>query len=734
MALLPGISLDWGRPRLVCGLPHIQRKLAMAKFIVRRLLTMLLTMLIVSIIVFAVTELAPGNVVRNILGAFATPEQEESFRAQLGLDQPPYIRYLNWLIGSDWRAERQVGIPLRRIKKAGTEFYEWWAVEPGGPPIRWKLEGEDLIALRLQPEGTVEESIDNERWQISDPAAEAARLRTCREELLQNTALTEAERETILEQLDCIVAILDREDQSQKALAAALAKPEAVLDALIKVDISKVRGAFAKAADELANDELYQAIMMFDGLSDPAIVGEQESVLKSMARRLGKAADTLEEASPTLAATVREAGEKLDAGDITGSRETLERAVPALQGLLGPFVAFIDALKAKDYQQATSAIRDLADPAKTPLDATRLAIMPKRLRNAGQQLEDVDADVGTALQEASESLEEGNTAIARESISQAADRLDEVVRTMTVAEAAKKVGVIRSFWGVDTHNHAVLWEKGTGQTYWMRSKAAGWWVEKSGGPKEYIPLQKGMLRGDPGESVMSGRAVLDTLLRRLQNSIILAAIAFVIVMPLALVLGLLAGLNEGKPLDRILSVGGLATTATPNFATGIFLILIFAIWLKLLPGATVFVSERAIFENPKMLILPVLTLTLIELGYVLRITRASMVEVMNAPYIRTAFLKGLPYWRIVSKHALRNALMAPITVIMLHVNWLMGGIVVVEAIFGFPGLGRFLLDAALYKDVFAIEAGAMVMVMLAVGTQLVADIIYTFLNPRIRYA
>jgi peptide/nickel transport system permease protein len=135
-----------------------------------------------------------------------------------------------------------------------------------------------------------------------------------------------------------------------------------------------------------------------------------------------------------------------------------------------------------------------------------------------------------------------------------------------------------------------------------------------------------------------------------------------------------------------------------------------------------------------MLILPVLTLTLIELGSVLRITRASMVEVMKAGYIRTAFLKGLPYWRIVFKHAVRNALMAPITVIMLHVNWLMGGIVVVEFVFGYPGLGTYLLTSALYKDVFAIEAGAMVMVVLAVSTQLVADIIYTFLNPRIRYA
>ena len=135
-----------------------------------------------------------------------------------------------------------------------------------------------------------------------------------------------------------------------------------------------------------------------------------------------------------------------------------------------------------------------------------------------------------------------------------------------------------------------------------------------------------------------------------------------------------------------------------------------------------------------MLILPVATLTLVELGYVTRMTRASMIEVMNAPYIRTAYLKGLPYRRIVLKHAVRNALMAPITVIMLHVNWLIGGIVVVESVFGYPGLGLYLLDSALFKDINAIEAGALVMVALAVSTQLIADIIYTFLNPRIRFS
>ena len=230
----------------------------------------------------------------------------------------------------------------------------------------------------------------------------------------------------------------------------------------------------------------------------------------------------------------------------------------------------------------------------------------------------------------------------------------------------------------------------------------------------------------------TGRPVADLLFTRLRNSLILAGIAFAIVMPLALILGMVAGINEGKPVDRFLSIGGMMFSVIPEFATGIFLILIFAFWLDLVPGATVF-GEEAPWSRPDMLILPVLTLTLIELGYVLRITRASMVEVMKAPYIRTAFLKGLPYWRVVFKHAVRNALMAPITIIMLHVNWLLGGIVIVEVIFGYPGLGKYLLDSALFKDFNAIEGGAMILVTVAVGTQLLADIVYTFLNPRIRY-
>jgi peptide/nickel transport system permease protein len=131
--------------------------------------------------------------------------------------------------------------------------------------------------------------------------------------------------------------------------------------------------------------------------------------------------------------------------------------------------------------------------------------------------------------------------------------------------------------------------------------------------------------------------------------------------------------------------------------------------------------------------MPVLVLFFAEAGYVARMTRASMVDVMRQPYVRTAILKGMPRHIVIFKHALRNALLAPVTVIMLHISWLIGGVVVVEMMFGFPGLGSALLEASLNKDLNVIEAGALLMTFVATATQLIADIIYVYLNPRIRY-
>lgn len=433
----------------------------MARFLIRSIISTIVTMLVVSITLFLLLEVGTGDVTIKILGVFSTEEQRASYRNQLGLDESAYQRYLDWLIGSDWRARRLIDYPLVGVSNQQTGEVEWW-VDVDGVLTRWNVADGEIVALQRQPDGST---------------------------------------------------------------STAPASPEI-------------------------------------------------------------------------------------------------------------------------WQEA----------------------------------------------------EDGS----------------------------------QFFWGVDARNNAVKWASGGGETLFVRTKTG--FNEIQGGPVDFIPLRRGLLRGDPGMSMQTGRPVAVTLGPRVRNTLVLAAAAFTIVMPLALFLGIMAGINEGRPIDRVISVTGLAATATPEFVTGIFLILIFGIWLKVLPAVAVFLTPNAIFENPRLLVLPVMTLTAVELGYVARMTRASMVEVMDSAYIRTAIIKGMPRSRVVLRHAVRNALMAPITIIMLHVNWLIGGVVVVEVIFGFPGLGKYIYDAAIFGDFAAVEAAAMLTVTIAVATRLIGDLAYTFLNPRIRYS
>jgi peptide/nickel transport system permease protein len=431
----------------------------MPRFLLRSLLSMMVTMLLVSMALFALLEAGSGDITKKILGAFSTPEQRASYRAQLGLDQPLWLRYATWLAGNDWWLQDRIDMPLRRIPNPRTRESEWWAVEDDRP-TRWKMEGDRLWALRRLADGSTQTENADHMWR----------------------------------------------------------------------------------------------------------------------------------------------------------------------------------------------------------------------QNANQT---------------------------------------------------------QVFWGVDQHNNAVKWVRGAGAETWVLTPAG--FRKKGNGPQDYVPLQKGLLRGDPGQSLRTGRPVAATLFPRLRNTAILAGLAFVAIMPLALLLGVVAGIYAGRLLDRVLSITSLIATATPEFVSGIFLILVFGIWLKALPAVSVFLNKDAVFEDPALLVLPVLTLTAVELGYVIRMTRASMIQVMQSPYIRTAILKGLPMRRVVLRHALRNALIAPITVIMLHINWLIGGLVVVEAVFGYPGLGQYIYDSALFGDFNAVEAAAMLLVGIAVFTRLAGDLAYTFLNPRIRF-
>ncbi len=235
--------------------------------------------------------------------------------------------------------------------------------------------------------------------------------------------------------------------------------------------------------------------------------------------------------------------------------------------------------------------------------------------------------------------------------------------------------------------------------------------------------------GDFGESTRFRVPVSQILWPRLGNTAILGLTAMAVIVPLSLLLGVLAGMREGSKLDRTISVVSILTTSVPEFASAVFVAVVFVFWLGWLPGTSGMIDGF----DAKQLILPVLVLVLYDFGYVTRMTRASMAEVMTTPYIRTAILKGLPYRRVITQHALRNALIAPFTVIMLQFNWLLSGVIVVEFTFAYKGFGALLLEASLNDDIFLIEAAAMVAVFVAVLTQTLSDIGYSYLNPRIRF-
>jgi peptide/nickel transport system permease protein len=248
--------------------------------------------------------------------------------------------------------------------------------------------------------------------------------------------------------------------------------------------------------------------------------------------------------------------------------------------------------------------------------------------------------------------------------------------------------------------------------------------------QRYVEWLGDIVQGDFGFSFEKNRDVGPLLASRLINTGILAFWVFAFMIPIALVTGVVAGMKEGSLQDRTVSFVSVLFTSIPEIATAIFLTVIFALGLGWLPVKSAMIGGF----NPAELVLPVLTLVLYSFGYVTRMTRASMAEVMTSQYIRTAILKGIPYHRVIVRHALRNALIAPFTVIVLQLNWLLSGVVVVEVFFQYNGFGKLLLDAALYGDIYVVQAATLAAVFVAVTSQIISDVGYTFLNPRIRFA
>jgi peptide/nickel transport system permease protein len=251
---------------------------------------------------------------------------------------------------------------------------------------------------------------------------------------------------------------------------------------------------------------------------------------------------------------------------------------------------------------------------------------------------------------------------------------------------------------------------------------------------QYFDWAGGLVHGDLGMSLAQpDRSVWDVLEPALVNSLKLAVFAFLLVVPFGILGGIFAGLRVGRPTDRTITVVGLSLAVVPEFVTGLVLILVFSIWLGWLPVTAQWEPGTGPLTQVKYLALPAVALAIVLFGYVARITRAGVVEALDADYTRTAYLKGLPQKTVIRRHVLRNALMPTIAVIATQVGYLVGGLVAIEFLFNYQGIGYTVLTAAHQKDFTVLTAGVLIVGVVYLVVTLIADILFAVLNPRIRY-
>jgi peptide/nickel transport system permease protein len=251
--------------------------------------------------------------------------------------------------------------------------------------------------------------------------------------------------------------------------------------------------------------------------------------------------------------------------------------------------------------------------------------------------------------------------------------------------------------------------------------------------KRYFTWAGNFVQGDWGTSPIQNVAVRPLVLERLKNSLILGGFALLLIVPFSVALGVFAALHYGRALDRVISIAGLSFVALPEFVVGVVVIVVFAVQLGWLP-----VSSQVPEPNPvdvvRQCLLPSIPLMFVLFGYISRMARAGTIEALRSNYTRTAVLKGLPRRYIIARHVLRNALLPTIAVVSVQVGYLVGGLVVVETLFNYPGIGQLILNAATGHDLPTLEASVLMIALIYTVANFTANVLSALLNPRVRLA
>jgi peptide/nickel transport system permease protein len=250
--------------------------------------------------------------------------------------------------------------------------------------------------------------------------------------------------------------------------------------------------------------------------------------------------------------------------------------------------------------------------------------------------------------------------------------------------------------------------------------------------QRYLDWLGGIVRGDFGQALTSSRPVAEILAPRIFNTVVLSAVAFVLYVPLALIPAMIQALRRDGPLDHGLSVFTLVLLSTPDFLLGTLLLIAFVITIPIFPAMSLVDQSSGLAQYMRAVVLPAVTLAIVMAVYAIRMLRDNLIEVLDSEYVRMAALKGLPRRQVLLRHALPNALVPTLNITALNLAYLIGGVVIVEKVFSYPGFGSLLVDALQLRDLPLIEATVLIAAAVYVGANLLADIGAILLNPRLR--
>jgi len=634
-----------------------------------------MTLLAVSLIIFSVTEFLPGDAASVMLGQQATPTVLENLRHKMGLDRPAYSRYLGWIIG----APEDEGAVFKT--NDGGSTWKRVALDTVTPITRTSFD--DLKIGWAISESRIYSTEDGGvRWR--------RQIRT--EDSLNAIAFADAENGLVVGEDGIVYRTTEggvqSKDQGQLLCAGSTCEEEPLST------WNPVESGTELALNDVAFVDINHAWVSGDkGL----ILFSPDGGLTWGRRNTGVEARLL---------SVSFIG--VDDGVVVGENGTI--LVTTDGGMT--------------WQRSVSPTSLRLNAVAFSEDGTAWAVGDEgtmlRSRDGGVTWTQLgfQLPLTSALRAVSFDGAFGAAVGAEGAVLTTTDNGDswgrqEILDSDDGSATSQKVTTTRPLNGL-----TVKVSESGDVSAWATSDEKVW--------------QWGLLGGDLGVSPRSGVPIFKMVKTGLRNSAILAVVAFLVAVPTSLAAGVWVGVHPDTKLDRLLSQGSLLTISLPEFVTGILLILIFSSWLEWLPSSSIMLPGEAIWSRPEVLVLPILTITGALFAYILRMARSNVIEVMNSEYVRTAILKGLPMHRVVIRHVLPNALLPTITVIANNVGWMFGGLIIVESIFAYPGIGRLLLAAIDTRDIRLLQSAALAIASVYAFSNLVADLLYGALNPRIR--